>query len=93
MRGGSGPASNDASARRFGSSPSGRLWPVKAANAMPWMGIALSGDPLTEKVPLANSRSSSDTSSWWAAMVRALSITLSVAMATAVPPTASDRDP
>ena len=41
----------------------------------------------------AYSRSSSDASSWWAAIFRALSITLSQAMATATPATGTERDP
>ena len=77
----------------IGSIPSGRSWAVKAANASAWIAISLSGLPVTRKVPSANSRSSSLTSSWCAAKVRALSITLSAAITMAVPPTASDRDP
>ena len=73
--------------------PSGRLWAWKAAKATPARGMDLSGDPRTEKVPLANSRSPSATSIWWAAMARALAMILSQPSATAVPPTASDRDP
>ncbi len=53
----------------------------------------LSGEPFTLNVPPTNSRSSSVASSWWAAILRALSITLSQAMAIATPPTTSDREP
>ena len=80
-------------ALRFGSMPSGRSWAVKAAKASAWIAISLSGLPATRNMPSANSRSSSLTSSWWAASARALSITLSAASTMAVPPTASDRDP
>ena len=78
---------------RFGSMPSGRSWAVNAPNARAWIESSLSGLPATRKTPSLNSRSSSATSSWWAASVRALSTTWSAAMTIAVPPTASDRDP
>ena len=66
---------------------------MKAPNATPASGTSLSGLPFTLKVPPAKSRSSGLASSMWAAMARALSMTCSVAIQMAVPPTASDRDP
>ena len=72
---------------------SGRSWAVKAAKAMAASGSDLSGVPDTVNVPSRNSRSSSLASSWWAAIVRALSITRSHAMSIATPPTASEREP
>ncbi len=51
------------------------------------------GEPLTENVPVSKARSSSAASSWWAAMVRALAITFSVANQRALPPTDSEREP
>ena len=56
-------------------------------------GSDLSGVPDTVNVPSTNSRSSSLASSWWAAIVRALSTILSSALSMATPPTASERDP
>ena len=56
-------------------------------------GSTRSGEPFTANWPALYSRSSSAASSWWAAMVRALSSTFSVAMRMAVPPTDSERDP
>ena len=49
--------------------------------------------PLTVNRPPENSRSSSDASSMCAAIVRAFATTFSAALTTAMPPTASDRDP
>ena len=59
--------------------PSGRLCAECAANATAWMAIVRSGDPFTVNVPSANSRSSSETSSWWATMLRAFAITFCAA--------------
>ena len=68
--------------------PSGRSWAVNASKAMRLRAASsLSGEPFTRNAPSTNSRSSSAASSWWAAIVRALSITLSHAMAIATPPT------
>ncbi len=80
-------------ASRLGSIPSGRSWAVKAAKATSPKATARDGVPTTRNSASTNSRSSSAASSWWAAMPRALSSTRSVAMATATPPTDSDRDP
>ncbi len=80
-------------ASRLGSSPSGRLWAVNASKATAPSAMVRSGDPATVNVPLAYSRSSGATSNWWAAISLALAITFSVASHTAVPPTASDREP
>ena len=52
-----------------------------------------SGEPFTVNVPSANSRSSSETSSWCATIARALAITFSPAWQSAIPPTASERLP
>ena len=52
---------------------------MNASNATAASGIAWSGEPRTLNVPASKSRSSSAASMWWAAMVRALSITLSMA--------------
>ena len=54
---------------------------------------ALSGAPFTRKAPSAHSRSSSDTSSSCAAIVRAFSFTFSTARRSASPPTAAEREP
>ena len=62
--------------------PSGRLCAACAANATSLMPIARSGDPFTLKLPFANSRSSSATSSWWATIWRALSTIFSPACQT-----------
>ena len=73
--------------------PSGRLWAVNASNAVAWMGMALAGVPRTDSWPSISSMSSSAASSWWAAMALALAMTWSVAIATATPPTGSERLP
>ena len=84
--------SNTASESSEDSTPSGRLCPVKVANAISPMVTELSV-PRTVKLPCAKSISSSDASSRCAAMVFALAITLSAALTTAMPPTASEREP
>ena len=66
---------------------------MKASKAIVASAMERSGEPRTAKVPPDSSRSSSATSSWWAAMVRALARTRSAARKTAVPPTLTDRDP
>ncbi len=75
-----------------GSIPSGRLWAAKTAVAispiaMPW------SVPRTEKRPAANSMSSTEASSRWAAIGFAFSMTLSAAFTSASPPTTSEREP
>ena len=52
---------------------------MNAAKAIAWIGIALAGVPLTRNSPATNSRSSSATSIWCAAIDRALATTLSQA--------------
>ncbi len=76
-----------------GSTPSGRLWAVQAEKASSGMVLALSGAPFTVNDPASYSRSSSATSSSWAAIFRAFSTTFLAAMWTAGPPTAAPRLP
>jgi hypothetical protein len=52
-----------------------------------------SGEPFTANAPFSNSRSSSDTSSWWATILRAFAMIFSLAWYRAIPPTASDLLP
>ena len=52
-----------------------------------------SGEPFTVNVPSSNSRSSSDTSSWCATMLRAFAMIFSPACQSAMPPTVSDLLP
>ena len=76
-----------------GSVPSGRSWAVNASKAIVARASPLSGEPRTENLPPEKSRSSSATSRRCAAIRRAFSITRSVAIAMAVPPTESEREP
>ena len=82
-----------ASESRLGSTPSGRSWAMKAANATSPMATDEPGAPLTENEPPLNSRSSSLASSMCAAIFFAFSTTFSVALTMAMPPTASEREP
>ena len=65
---------------------------MNAASATSWIVTPLSV-PRTPNRPPENSRSSSEASSRWAAIVLAFSITLSAARTTASPPTTSEREP
>ncbi len=75
-----------------GSTPSGRSCAAQVAVATSWIVTPLPV-PLTPNRPPENSRSSSDASSMCAAIVLALATTFSAALTTAIPPTASDREP
>ena len=56
--------------------PSGRLWAVNASNATAWIGIDFVGVPRTRNSPADELEVLLGASSWWAAIVLALSSTL-----------------
>ena len=80
-------------ASRFGSIPAGRSCACHALSASSGIVRALSGAPFTRNALSVYSRSSSDTSSSCAAIVRAFSLIFSMAKCSATPPTESDREP
>src|SRR5918996_6589004 len=78
--------SNTALASSNGSTPAGMLWAVQAEKASSGTVLARSGAPLTWNLPSVHSRSSSATSSSWAASTLAFSRTRSAAFWMATPP-------
>ena len=70
-----------------GSRPSGRLWAAQAEKASSGTVLARSGAPRTWNLPSTHSRSSSATSSSWAASTLAFSRTRSAAFWMVTPPT------
>ena len=76
-----------------GSTPSGRLCAANTARAQSASVLDASGEPLTRNAPSANSTSAVSISSMCAAMTRAFSRTFWLAITSAMPPTASEREP
>ena len=85
--------SKTAVASRPGSTSAGSAWAVQAEKAISGIVLARSGAPVTWNLPSFHSRSSSATSSSWAAMVRALALTFSAAWYSASAPTEALRLP
>src|SRR6478672_6268835 len=76
-----------------GSTPSGSDAATQAEVPSSWIVRVDSDEPFTLQCPSLHSRSSTEHSSSWAAIWRAFSLILSIDRYSAVPATASDREP